>query len=149
MTVGSVLRSRRMIGFVMRTGKVFDNPYTFTMLYNALVRSNVEYASFIWNPFTACQKIQVKRVQHRFLRFVIAKCFERGPNEEVNYAAIEAQLKLDNLELRRTTADVKFVVKSFHNEIDGQTFLENFHLAGTTSTQSKDVFRIQTSRTDV
>jgi Reverse transcriptase (RNA-dependent DNA polymerase) len=141
--------ARRMMGFVMRTGKFFDNPYTFTTLYNALVRSNVEYASVIWNPFTACQKLQVERVQHRFLKYVSAKCLGRRPNEEVNYAAIEAQLKLDKLELRRTTADVKFVVKSFHGEVDGQTFLQNFHLAETTSTRSNDIFRIQTSRTDV
>lgn len=55
-------KARRMLGFVMRVGKFFSDPFTFTMLYNSLVRSNVEYASVICNPHTASQKLAIERV---------------------------------------------------------------------------------------
>jgi hypothetical protein len=142
-------KAKRMMGFVMRTGKHFHNPHTFTTLYNSLVRSNVEYAAVIWNPFTACQKLQVERVQHRFLKFISAKCFGRKANEEVNYAATEKRLNLETLESRRSIADIKFVVKSFHGEFDGQTYLHNFERATETATRSNNVFKIRTSRTDI
>jgi hypothetical protein len=121
-------RARRMLGFVMRTGKHFESPFTFTTLYNALVRSIVEYATVIWNPHTAQQKIQVERIQHKFLSFISAKCFNRRSHEDVNYAEIEGKLRLDTLETRRKFAEVKFTVNSFNGIIDGQTFLQNFVL---------------------
>lgn len=63
-------KARRMLGFIMRVGKHFKDKYTHTTLYNSLVRSNLEYASTIWNPHTAEHKLKIERVQHKFLRFV-------------------------------------------------------------------------------
>ena len=67
-------KARKMLGFVMRVGKNFRDPYTFTTLYNSIVRSHLEYASVIWNPFTSTQRNKLERVQHKFLAFVSAKC---------------------------------------------------------------------------
>jgi hypothetical protein len=140
-------KARRMLGFVMRAGKYFKDPRTFTTLYNSLVRSNLEYASVIWNPHTANLKTKLERVQRKFLRFVATKCFKLDP-EQINYSEIEAQLKLDTLELRRIFADVKFTVKSFNGEIDGQTFLHNFKFSVPNSTRSSNVFHPIASLTD-
>jgi hypothetical protein len=140
-------KARRMLGFVMRAGKYFKDPRTFTTLYNSLVRSNLEYASVIWNPHTAKLKTKLERVQHKFLRFVASKCLQISP-DKIDYSDIETQLKLDTLELRRIFADVKFTVKSFNGEIDGQTFLHNFKFSVPNSTRSSNVFHPQASQTD-
>lgn len=142
-------KARRMLGFMMRVGKHFRDPRTFTCLYNSLVRSHVEYASVIWNPHSAQQKLKVERVQHKFLRFVSMKCFGAIASDAINYADVEERLKLDTLELRRDIIDIKFTTKSFNDYIDGQTFLHNFTLAQQRITRSKYVFEVKVSRTDL
>lgn len=145
-TVGC--KARRMLGFIMRVGKQFKNPLTFTSLYNSLVRSHLEYASVIWNPHTAQQKIKIERVQHKFLRFVAIKCFGAAKTDNIDYKDIEKKIKLDTLELRREVADMKFTIKSFNDHIDGHTFLHHFNKTQKGSTRSTDTFSIKTCRTD-
>ena len=141
-------KARRMMGFVMRSGKFFKDPFTFTTLYNARVRSNVEYATVIWNPHTSTQKLKIERVQHKFLKFVNMKCFHGHADDNINYAEIEKRLRLDTLEMRRSIADVKFTTKSFNGLVDAQTFLHHLPRAETTTTRSENVFRLKQSRTD-
>lgn len=45
-----VTLSWKMLGFVKRTCNLFKNTKTFITIFNALVRSKLEYASNVWNP---------------------------------------------------------------------------------------------------
>lgn len=140
-------KARRMLGFIMRTGKHFTNPFTFRTLYNCLVRSNVEYASIIWNPHTLTHKQKLERIQHKFLTFIGKRCFNMTA-EDINYHSIENRINIDTLEVRREFTDLKFTIKTLHKEIDGQTFLHHFTRTNTNQTRNQRVFKIKKSRTD-
>jgi Reverse transcriptase (RNA-dependent DNA polymerase)/Endonuclease-reverse transcriptase len=142
-------KAKRMLGFVMRVGRNFKDHLTVKTLYCALVRSNLEYASVIWNPHTSCQKQMIERVQHKFLRFISGNRLRYREGDNVHYHDIEESFRLDSLEHRRIFADVKFTIKSHNNQIDSQTFIHNFTTNNNQLTRSSDVFRPSRSRTDV
>jgi hypothetical protein len=47
----TVSRARQMLGFIMRVGRDFREPYAVKSLYVSLVRSKLEYASCVWMPY--------------------------------------------------------------------------------------------------
>ena len=57
------------LGFIKRCTTDFAHPNTLKLLYCALVRSHLEYASVIWSPYQLKYKLLIERVQHSFLRF--------------------------------------------------------------------------------
>ncbi|CAH1381412.1 unnamed protein product, partial [Tenebrio molitor] len=61
-------KAYRSLGFVIRNGKLFDNPQTLLCLYKTYVRSTLEYASIVWSP---CYKVHIwslEKVQRRFAK---------------------------------------------------------------------------------
>jgi len=60
-----------MFGFVKRNGSLFTDPYTILALYFTLVRSKLEYATLIWNPFTTTHGNRIERLQKQFLKFAL------------------------------------------------------------------------------
>jgi hypothetical protein len=46
-----VAKSSKMLGFIKRMARDFQDPYTLKSLYISLVRPNLEYASCVWNPY--------------------------------------------------------------------------------------------------
>jgi hypothetical protein len=46
----TVSNARQMLGFIMRVGRDFRDPYALTSLYVSLVTSKLEYASSVWMP---------------------------------------------------------------------------------------------------
>jgi len=60
------------LGFVMRTCKFFKNInmniHTLKLLYCALVRPHLEFATVVWAPYHANYCKMIEGVQHRFLR---------------------------------------------------------------------------------
>ncbi|CRK86560.1 CLUMA_CG000247, isoform A [Clunio marinus] len=143
-------KARKMLGFIIRNGKYFKDANTFITLYNSLVRSNIEYASVIWNPYnTQLQTNKLESIQHKFLRFLAFKCLNKK-DDSLNYSEIEKRFKMDNLELRRKIADVKFTTKSFNNIMDSQSYLHHFKFSPLNSiTRKNDVFKTTGSKTDV
>jgi hypothetical protein len=47
----TVSKARQMLGFIMRVGRDFRDPYALKSLYVSLVRSKLEYASCVWMPY--------------------------------------------------------------------------------------------------
>jgi hypothetical protein len=68
-----ISKSARMLGFIKRLSKEFQDPYTLKTLYVSLVRPNLEYASSIWSPHQACHSERIERIQHNFVRFALRR----------------------------------------------------------------------------
>jgi hypothetical protein len=66
-----VAKAFAMLGFIRRLLLEFRDPYTLKSLYTSLVRSKLEYASCVWNPFFDVRVDKVKRVQKRFIRYAL------------------------------------------------------------------------------
>ena len=55
----------RMLGLLERTCKDLKDTATLKTLYCSLVRSNLEYCSVVWSPFTKRNVDILERIQRR------------------------------------------------------------------------------------
>jgi ribonucleases P/MRP protein subunit RPP40 len=62
--------ARKMLGFVLRTAKVFSDTRVLRLLYNSLVRSRLECGSLIWAPHELKYSLMLEMVQKKFLRYL-------------------------------------------------------------------------------
>lgn len=111
----TVKKSAQMIGFIKRNTKGFKHVRTKIILYNALVRSHLEFASVIWNPFYAAHSQRLENIQRHFTRhlaFVSPDIFHKAP-----YAERLTHFNMVSLRNRRITHDLC----SLHKIISGQT----------------------------
>lgn len=69
----------KMLGFVIRCCKKFDNLDAIVAVYRSLVLSRLEYACVIWSPHYATKIDQLERVQRKFLKFFYYKRFGTYP----------------------------------------------------------------------
>ena len=72
-------KSLKMLGFVMRSGRYFDNILVLRTLYDTLVRSILEFSSIIWFPNDVRHRDMLEKVQRRFLRYLYLKEFGYYP----------------------------------------------------------------------
>ena len=84
-----VAKANRMLGLLKKTCRDFDDGKTLRTLYCALVRSNLEYCSLIWSPYTKTSIEKLEKVQ-RATKFIL--------KTEDCYAS---RLKKLNLSLRK------------------------------------------------
>ena len=95
-----VSKANRMLGLIKRTCRGLDDTKTLRTLYCALVRSNIEYCSVVWSPYTKRNIEKVEKVQRRATKFIL--------KTEDNYETRLKKLNLMSLKNRRFLADVIF-----------------------------------------
>ena len=67
-----VNNGKRMLGFMKRRAKEFNDPYVTKALYTSLVRPNLEYASIVWNGSVGeISNKKIESIQKQFLLFVL------------------------------------------------------------------------------
>ena len=98
-----VSKSNRMLGLIKRTCKGLDDPKTLRTLYCSLVRSNLEYCSVVWSPYTKRNTDKLERVQRRATKLIL--------KSDDPYDIHLKKLNLMSLEKRRSLADVTFLYK--------------------------------------
>lgn len=109
-----VNKAFRMYGFVMRSSRDFVRPSTFLMLYKCLVRSQLEYATPIWNPHYLKYENKLEMVQKKFLRGMNFKCY----HSKIPYTDLLEKYKILSLESRRLLLDVMMLHGLCHNRFD-------------------------------
>ena len=68
------------LGFIMRTLKHKFSIDAAKLLYVTLVRSKLEYACVIWNPFHDVHCDKIESVQKQFLIYALRSIFQRDEN---------------------------------------------------------------------
>lgn len=117
-------KAYRTLGFIMRLTKHFTNINCITTLYNALVRSSLEYACVIWCPYQKTYMSKIERVQKKFTRYVFFKL--HIPN--FAYHNRLSQLEMISLEARRLYFDMSalhVIINSNDNTLNNQLRLRN------------------------
>lgn len=71
-----VTKAYRNLGFVIRTCSPFRSPLTLQVIFNAYVRSILEYASPIWSPCYSIYKDRIERIQRKFVKHMNYKCMK-------------------------------------------------------------------------
>lgn len=104
----------KMFGFVMRSSLHFKKPFTFLHLYKSLVRSQLEYAIAVWNPFYNKYNTALEMVQKKFLRSMHYRCF----HSRMPYKTLLSNYSILSLENRRTLLDAMLLYDLCHSKYD-------------------------------
>lgn len=121
----TINKASRMLGFVLRNGKIFRSAKVKILLYNSLVRSVLEYCSVVWRPHYAVNSLHLERVQKRFLWHL---SFSAGLSKKFkSYDKRLKHFKITPLSKRRELLDIVFLYKLIHNMVDCPQLLGNLN----------------------
>ncbi|CAK1593267.1 unnamed protein product [Parnassius mnemosyne] len=140
-----VNKAYKALGFIIRSCSSFRNLKSIKILYCSLVRSNLEYASQIWNPQYNIYVNKIESIQKRFIRYVCSKF--RIPKE--NYELLCGRLHLLPLQTRRYTADLVLLSKIAQGHIDCPDLLKKLLISTPTrSLRCNNLLHIPSYRTN-
>ena len=101
------VKENKTLGLIKRVcGRAISETDTRKLLYCALVRPRLEYASNVWSPYTAKHRRLIENVQRRATKFVL-----NYPPRETSYTDRLAALDLLPLEYRREISDLVLLFK--------------------------------------
>lgn len=122
----SVTKAAQMLGFLKRNSGGFRRQRTKILLYQTLVRSHLEFASVVWNPYYAVHSQRVESIQRAFTRHLAYN--SSGFSHRNPYKERLIRFRMCSLRERRLLLDMSF----FHKVVSGQYqcsyFLENMPL---------------------
>lgn len=104
-------KSLKMLGFLIRVTSKFSDPNCLQLLYNSLVRSNLEFQTQTWSPYQSTFKQRLERIQRKFTRLLFFKTFR--PYADYNSRLVE--LGMISLEDRRKYFDISLLHATIHN----------------------------------
>ncbi|CAG9131177.1 unnamed protein product, partial [Plutella xylostella] len=119
-----VKKAYKLLGFLIRSCKNFNLMKSFKIVYCSLVRSNLEYASQVWNPRYGVYISKIESIQKKFVRYLCNKF--RIPRRSYEYHC--NQFHLLPLEIRRQAADITFLTRIAQNNVDCPELLKKIDL---------------------
>ena len=96
-------KANKILGLIKRTCRGLNDATTLRTLYCAWVRSQLEYCTFVWSPYTARCVDKLERIQRRGTEFML-----KTDNE---YDTRRERLNLLSLKDRRSLFDILFFIK--------------------------------------
>ena len=100
-------KANRTLGLTKRVcGKDIVDQETRKLLYITLVRSQLEYASNLWSPYTIKERALIENVQRRATKFIL-----NHYSRDISYKDRLLKLHLLPLEFRREISDFIFLYK--------------------------------------
>lgn len=109
-----VSQAYKNLGFILRMGYEFKDCKTYSLLYNTLVRSKLEYASVIWSPYTNKDIVCIEQVQKRFVRVLEFRLTKVYP-KFAHYDDLLSKYGIVTLESRRNICSLLYLHKIVNN----------------------------------
>ena len=118
------------LGFVIRNSQGFTDLQVIMLLFNAFVKSKLEYAAIIWQPGYNVHTESLENIQRRFLKFLSFKIDGQYPHVGIPQQNLLNRFSVLSLQNRRKTQSLIFLNKLINNKIDCPQLLEqlNFHI---------------------
>lgn len=142
---GTVNSALRMLGFIKRVCRNFSSLKTAFLLFNAFVRSRLEFGSLVWNPLHDYKVNLLERPQRRFLRYLALKS-NLPDSERMPYSSLLLIFNCQSLEKRREATDLIYLYKVVNNLEDNQMLREKCFLRVGRGTRLRDVFYCENAR---
>ena len=120
-------KANQIVGLTRRSFKHLDNR-TFTLLFKALVRPHLEYASSVWSPYKISDIISIENVQKRATKMLPSM-------KELSYERRLRLLKLPSLRFRRMRGDMIEVFKILKGLYDNTVTSDLLELSHNTQTR--------------
>ena len=103
-------KANKILGLIKRTCRGLTDVTTLRTLYCTLVRSQLEYCTVVWSPYTARNVDKLERIQRRATKFIL--------KTDVEYDTRIERLNLLSLKDRRFLLDVLFFYKALNGYIN-------------------------------
>ncbi|KAG8278361.1 hypothetical protein J6590_108252 [Homalodisca vitripennis] len=123
-----IAESYKLLGFVKRNTRSFQDTEAIIRLYQTLIRSKLEYCAVVWDSITKsdCDKIEI--LQNKFLRYLYFKRFSRSCPFDFPTSDLRNIFAAPKLSLRRKLSLASLTHKVLNGSIDSRFLLENIHL---------------------
>lgn len=139
-------KALKLLGYISRTAKDFTIE-SLKILYCALIRSRLEYASVIWSPYYAVHIHQLEKIQNKFLRIIAYK--ESIPRQFIVYDNILGILNIKTLRHRRILIDLQTLYKIIHSLINCSSLLAKIKFSvAPRRTRNEPLFSLDFHRTN-
>ena len=122
-----VENSYKLLGFVMRNMRQFNNTFVMCLLFNSLIRSRLEVNAAIWSPYENSYISRLERVQKRFLRFLYFKQYGYYPFLYPT-AFILGMVGYNSLSVRRDWLAICHIYKLLRGFVDNPIILRRIGL---------------------
>ena len=113
----TVAAAYKFLGFIIRNSRDFHKGETLILLYNAFVRSRLEYAAIVWEPCYGTHINHIESVQRRFLKFLSFKTTGIYPYIGFPHDVLLRLHSFHSLETRRQYRLLTFL----HGLVNGKT----------------------------
>lgn len=134
-------RSRKLLGFIIRTTKAFKKPTSILSLFNSLIRTVLEYCCPIWSPCYGIHINALENVQKRCLKYITRKYnFGRTLSD---YNKRLAKFNMISLQTRRVRYDLLCLHKIVHSVIDAPDLLSSLSFNTLYRSRHPNTFAIQ------
>jgi len=108
-----------MLGFIKRTCYEFRDIRALKSIYCAHVRSHLDYASVVWQPYCANKKAIIESIQKKFVMYALRRTVRRDENFRLpSYESRCKTLRIDSLQRRRYNLSAFYVFDLLSNRID-------------------------------
>ena len=120
-----VAKAYSMLGFLKRICVEFKDVRCLVSLYNAHVRSHLEYASVVWSPSSDGLSSLIESVQKNFVIYALRRTVKRNRDFVLPpYDDRREVLKLERLSTRRKLARVFFLYDVLEGKVDAPRLAE-------------------------
>lgn len=122
-----IAKAYSMLGFLKRICADFVNIRCLANLYNAHVRSHLEYASVVWGPASATLSADIESIQKKFVLFALRRSVRRNSDFELPpYDDRRKKLGLERLSNRRKISRVFFIYDVLRGRISAPDLCAKF-----------------------
>lgn len=123
-------KAYRNLGFILRQANQFTNIAAVKALYEALVKSHLEYNAGAWSPHENKYKLMIERIQNKFTRFVYLKLYGVYPGYPLLYPTlfVLGMVGYYKLEVRREVALATYLFKVLRGKTHNPALLEELRL---------------------
>jgi hypothetical protein len=124
-----VNKGSALFGFVKRLSREFRDPYLLKVLFVTYVRSQLEYANCVWQPFYVTHFNRIERIQEKFIKHALRQ-FRWNVNLDLPpYENRCRILVMDTLKKRRDVARVLLVFDLLSGKIGSPKLLSQINLS--------------------
>lgn len=107
-------KAYKRLGLIYRLSRPFKQARTLETLYNAYVRSVLEFGCVVWSPQYSVHKRRIERINNKFLKYLD---YRTGYHFQ-NYDDTAKRHNVTSLETRRLYHDALFLFKIINGIID-------------------------------
>ncbi len=111
-------KANQMMGYIKSISKGQFGTRALKVLYVAYVRSNLEFASVIWDPYQTTYSDHIESVQKKFVMFALGDTNRIPPFRLLPYKERCEKIGLETLETRRKIANLMMAYDLYNNLIN-------------------------------